>query len=601
MFNDSPYAQPVGSFQNPVPVPTSDPDVGACFSISLSQEWRPYIIGALQQLLLQSTWDTSDPDVLNLVQARAMTLIAMFGDAKEANCDEGTAGCGDIWPDSSIIEYNPQDPFRQPGYVPPGYIQPPFYVVTSAMLPILFLGAQVGDVLTGYLSIPVTTPSIGQGLARFRVNVTGKGRMNIHLINVPSGGSALITQDDNPFTARFVELNKDLVSIPPETIGIIIVEAVFDTPGPHHVDVTFIPRFNDELIFAAYGGGVRKIELCGFDEFELPPGTPGATPGPFFEVDDDMTQMRQNGCKLEVLCTDGTWSTIYDPTNCIATGTIQPPAGGTLMPDECIGYDVVLRGNDRWILPVSVKEGSIITITSAQGGWYSAVGGWFCPNGQAYALGLCFGPGATFGTDPAPTVNRMRLIAHYNTEYLDAYNATITIPVGVTDTNLEFQANDDDLTDNGGSISFHVDVCNSAVATWEHLFDFTTGEHGFAQMSVGYNAAYSAGVGYVTGAAPAGVVIQMATIPPMVIIGAEATVHGATAVAPFNVIDLLATLTGYNIQQVMVNGDQTYSTSGPDVVNPSVIEFDALPGAAGSSCTLVSVKLRGRGVMPTFL
>ena len=89
MFPDSPYAHPVGSFQVPVPVPSSDPDKAPMVKVCVNSEWIPYIAGSLKQLLLQATWDTSDPDVLALAQMRAFNLIYQFSIA--TLCEEQAA------------------------------------------------------------------------------------------------------------------------------------------------------------------------------------------------------------------------------------------------------------------------------------------------------------------------------------------------------------------------------------------------------------------------------------------------------------------------------------------------------------------------------
>lgn len=78
MFQDSPYAHPVGSFQFPVPIVDVDPGTGTPAVITVDCEWIPYIIGALKQLLLQSTWRTEDPEVLALQQQRVFNLIDLF-------------------------------------------------------------------------------------------------------------------------------------------------------------------------------------------------------------------------------------------------------------------------------------------------------------------------------------------------------------------------------------------------------------------------------------------------------------------------------------------------------------------------------------------
>jgi len=80
MFPDEEFAPAVPSFPVPVPLPTTDPDADPSFSICINEQWIPYVLGAMQQLVLQATWDTQDTDELNLVQSRAMKLIAMFSE-----------------------------------------------------------------------------------------------------------------------------------------------------------------------------------------------------------------------------------------------------------------------------------------------------------------------------------------------------------------------------------------------------------------------------------------------------------------------------------------------------------------------------------------
>jgi len=79
MFTDSLFAVPRGSFQRPVPLVLVDPCDMPDVTISVRHEWIPYMLGALKQLVLQATWDTDDPDALNLVQQRAMTLLSCVG------------------------------------------------------------------------------------------------------------------------------------------------------------------------------------------------------------------------------------------------------------------------------------------------------------------------------------------------------------------------------------------------------------------------------------------------------------------------------------------------------------------------------------------
>jgi len=77
MWSDSPFASPRGSFQRPVLPPNIEPDAGPTKSVIVSCAWLPFIRGALQQLLLQSTWDSNVTDLLT-TQERVFKLIDFF-------------------------------------------------------------------------------------------------------------------------------------------------------------------------------------------------------------------------------------------------------------------------------------------------------------------------------------------------------------------------------------------------------------------------------------------------------------------------------------------------------------------------------------------
>ena len=96
MYPPSPFAVPIGSFNQPVALPTTDPNQGPLFYIGINCEWMPYVAGALSQLLLQTTWDTSDVDALQLVQNRAQLLISLFNCSTAPNAEQlcGLLGSG---------------------------------------------------------------------------------------------------------------------------------------------------------------------------------------------------------------------------------------------------------------------------------------------------------------------------------------------------------------------------------------------------------------------------------------------------------------------------------------------------------------------------
>ncbi len=87
----------VGSFPLPVVPPDIDPDGGEQVTVCFSVDWLPSVIGALQQLALQATWEGDDAAVL-LAQSRAQTLIAMFGQ-DDGGC-ENTVCLSDVIYDS---------------------------------------------------------------------------------------------------------------------------------------------------------------------------------------------------------------------------------------------------------------------------------------------------------------------------------------------------------------------------------------------------------------------------------------------------------------------------------------------------------------------
>lgn len=78
MFPDSPFAQAIGSFQSPVSPPDVEPDAAPLATIQVNETWLEYLRGCAKQLLLQSTWATNDPEVLNLTQQRAFNLIGLL-------------------------------------------------------------------------------------------------------------------------------------------------------------------------------------------------------------------------------------------------------------------------------------------------------------------------------------------------------------------------------------------------------------------------------------------------------------------------------------------------------------------------------------------
>lgn len=254
------------------------------------------VSGALTELTKPYNWQTFGAVSAEAAAAAMFTAVDDF--LHSDPCDEGTPDegeCTEYTPDAPFIQYAPNDPFQTPDLVPPGYIIPPFYNNPLIPLP----GVLPGDAMVNFASLPITQnlPELLEtGLPRIRVNFEGTGQVELELVRVPQGGQVMITHDDNPLTARIVDLNAlDISGL--ETIfdifnivfqgsvnSVEVVEVLFDTPGDHVIDITFLPTVNEDVILG-FGGGLRRVSLCGVD-------MTGEEVVPQFQVID-------NGCTLQ--------------------------------------------------------------------------------------------------------------------------------------------------------------------------------------------------------------------------------------------------------------------------------------------------------------
>lgn len=279
----------------PAVIEPSD-DVSVCVPLPNHPDYIAAFLFTLKQMTLDRYWQhTEDLAALTVRQV-------MLDRTLKPVLDQLAAGiwCGDSddcieYPPNNdeIISYSPQDPFTQPGHAPSGYLFPPFTRfadIVPDFIPDWFANLIVGfaegltgydanDVLVTIGSIPLTVDFddlLTDGLPKITVNVSGKGRLLLHLLNVPFGGRALISVDVefNPidiinglFTDgfRLVELERDYSSIPPELDVDHIEEIELDEEGEHTIYITFLPVLDDSLIPLLYGGGFRKVEWCGKD------------------------------------------------------------------------------------------------------------------------------------------------------------------------------------------------------------------------------------------------------------------------------------------------------------------------------------------------
>lgn len=282
-------------------------------------EYRQAFFGHIWQLARFFVWEqTDDADLLSVEAAEYWSqILHEHMHLLDEDCGEPTSvHCQDFFPTSPRIEWNPVSPYEPDAELPPGYIYHPWTIVTSPSIG-TFLGFQVGDVFTdlsklpvGFVGNPLEAPFFNW--PRFRITgLNGVGTVKIHLLNIIQGGGCLITVDDdiNPLTWTLLELNRDEIRLPPETTPVIIVEREITTPGEHHIDVTFLPQVDDTLIPLFFGGGLHKIEICGFGVDEMSPCCPD-------EIQEQRAARRQQSRlynhSLELL-DDGESVTSYAP------------------------------------------------------------------------------------------------------------------------------------------------------------------------------------------------------------------------------------------------------------------------------------------------
>lgn len=208
-------------------------------------------------------------------------------------------------------------------------------------------------------------------------------------------------------------------------------------------------------------------------------------------------QNPSNPCELQTSVDGINWCTFADLSKCIpangqpGSGSQQPSPGGG---QAC--YQAKMQGSGKWLLPTNVNSGDVIVVSGTNGAATDGSGIWYCPNGQTYFLGACAGATTTSSGDPLNTSPHMSLIAKINGVYYEMYNATLTVPGGVTNSIVEFQLNDSSLSDNFGEIDFQACVTNNATAAWTKTFDFTTSDGGFSSDVTNAGAAYIPGTGW---------------------------------------------------------------------------------------------------------
>jgi hypothetical protein len=220
---------------------------------------------------------------------------------------------------SSFFRYTPMNPYIEPDEIPEGYETQPMIV-----------NGENGNTVPNYEHFDIIVPSsaitfdvnwwasISGQLPTVEVLVQGAGKAFLKMLTLAQGGLAVITVDNPPDLLdilagivtgadNIIDLNQDLVSLPPETAQELIFEVDLVGAGLHTIYIVFLPILDDSLIPIRFGGGFRGVQLCDF--VEVP--------------EMGIANIRFEDCNLEVQDAGGVWSVVPGWENwldCVPSG-----------------------------------------------------------------------------------------------------------------------------------------------------------------------------------------------------------------------------------------------------------------------------------------
>lgn len=219
------------------------------------------------------------------------------------------------------------------------------------------------------------------------------------------------------------------------------------------------------------------------------------------EVDFDMSGLRIDcDCNVWITCCDGTEKQIFtadqvrqaidgQPGN----GAPQPPNGG------CQIYGGTITGLSKFLIPTIVNTGDTIEIQSANGASNDAVGArWNCPDGTYFFAGLCGGPTYLDPSSLVPAAPAGSLVIGIDGVWY-ALDGEFTVPGGVTNGQAVVALNYPQADQISGTVTLAVNVCNNAVGTYTHVFNFPVGTDGWVlnpDTGIGPRGVWTAGAGW---------------------------------------------------------------------------------------------------------
>ena len=250
-----------------LPAVVDPPRSGVCVPVPEDDNHRRAFLDALYRLSWAKNWQWDGTDRgLDVSYVWKEIYFEVAEKIGVLDCEESESECHTYPNTSAFIQYFPNDPRYTPDLVPDGYLFPPWYFATPTSNSLL--GTLDGDIVTDISrlppgSLPTILPASGLPRCRVNVNVAAGTTIRVYMRNLLAGSMMQITVDDNPLPVWFIDVTKDVLSIPPETGDLIIWEYTFEEAGNHHADLIVVSKVNDEIPFIFHGGAIVRVEICG--------------------------------------------------------------------------------------------------------------------------------------------------------------------------------------------------------------------------------------------------------------------------------------------------------------------------------------------------
>ncbi len=199
--------------------------------------------------------------------------LGFFEDLNEPECDN-------YLPYAPFADYSPQNPYNEPDLVPDGYLVPPFMRNTSLEYPEL-LGYKASDVFVPFGAVNIAPENVFTlNYPTIKISVRGSGQIELDLLAVQQGGQVVMKIGSPPNIidilqnliieegVEIYDLDNEITSIPPEDDAVSEQEININAAVNETTDVylVFLPKLNDSLLPLGFGGGIRSIGLCGFEQ-----------------------------------------------------------------------------------------------------------------------------------------------------------------------------------------------------------------------------------------------------------------------------------------------------------------------------------------------